>query len=47
MIYGVTPTDPVAFAGAGGLLIVLALLAAYLPSGRAARQSPVETLRCE
>ena len=47
MFYGVTPTDPVTFAGAVGLLILLALLAAYLPSHRAARQSPVETLRCE
>ena len=47
MLYGVTPTDPVSFAGASGLLIVLALLAAYVPSRRAARQSPVETLRCE
>jgi ABC-type antimicrobial peptide transport system permease subunit len=47
MLYGVTPTDPVAFAGASGLLMLLALLAAYLPSRRAARLSPVETLRCE
>ena len=47
MLYGVTPTDPVAFAGASGLLILLALLAAYVPSRRAARLSPVETLRCE
>ena len=47
MLYGVTPTDPVAFAGASGLLILLALLAAYLPSRRAARMSPIATLRCE
>jgi len=47
MLYGVTPTDPVAFAGAGGLLILLALLAAYVPSRRAALLSPVETLRCD
>ena len=47
MLYGVSPTDPVAFAGAGGLLILLALLAAYVPSRRASRLSPVETLRCE
>ena len=47
MLYGVTPTDPVAFAGASGLLILFALLAAYVPSRRAARLSPVETLRCE
>jgi ABC-type antimicrobial peptide transport system permease subunit len=47
MLYGVTPTDPVTFAGASGLLILLALVAAYVPSRRAARLSPVETLRCE
>src|SRR5215469_15772542 len=47
MLYGVTPTDPVAFAGASLVLIFLGLLAAYLPSRRAARLSPVETLRCE
>jgi predicted permease len=47
MLYGITPTDPVSFAGGGGLLILLALLAAYVPSRRAARLSPVETLRCE
>jgi len=47
MLYGITPTDPLAFAGAGGLVILLALLAAYVPSRRAARLSPIETLRCE
>jgi len=47
MLYGVSPTDPVSFVGAGGLLLLLALVAAYLPSRRAARLSPVETLRCE
>jgi ABC-type antimicrobial peptide transport system permease subunit len=47
MLYGVTPTDPVSFAGACGLLIFLALVAAYVPSRRAARLSPVETLRGE
>jgi ABC-type antimicrobial peptide transport system permease subunit len=47
MLYGVTPTDPIAFAGASVILVLLALLAAYLPSRRAARLSPIETLRCE
>jgi len=47
MLYGVSPTDPVTFAGAGGLLILLAVLAALVPSRRAARLSPIETLRCE
>ena len=43
MLYGVTPTDPVAVAGACGLLVLLALPAAYVPSRWAARLSPVET----
>ncbi len=47
MLYGVAPTDPVTFAGASALLILLALVAAYVPSRRASRLSPVDTLRCE
>jgi predicted permease len=47
MLYGVTPTDPVTFAEASALLILLALVAAYVPSRRASRLSPVDTLRCE
>ena len=47
MLYGVTATDPATFAGASMILILLGLLAAYVPSRRAARLSPVETLRCE
>jgi ABC-type antimicrobial peptide transport system permease subunit len=47
MLYGVAPTDAVTFAGASMILMILALLAAYVPSRRAARLSPVETLRCE
>jgi ABC-type antimicrobial peptide transport system permease subunit len=47
MLYGVPPTDPVTFAGASGLLILLAALAAFVPSRRAARLSPVETLRSD
>jgi ABC-type antimicrobial peptide transport system permease subunit len=47
MLYGVAPTDPVTFVGASAVLLLLALLAAFVPSRRAARLSPVETLRCE
>jgi predicted permease len=47
MLFGVKPTDPVTFAGAFGLLVALALIAAYLPGRVAARLSPIETLRCE
>jgi ABC-type antimicrobial peptide transport system permease subunit len=45
MLFGVKPTDVVAFAGACALLIPLALMAAYLPGRMAARLSPIETLR--
>ena len=50
MLYGVSPTDPVTFAGAGGLLILLALLAALCaePPGCAAesgRNAPVRMMR--
>jgi ABC-type lipoprotein release transport system permease subunit len=41
------PPTRVAFAGVSGMQILLALLAAYVPSRRTARLSPVETLRCE
>jgi putative ABC transport system permease protein len=47
MLFGVKPTDLVTFAGACGLLVALALIAAYLPGRVAARLNPVETLRCE
>jgi predicted permease len=47
MLIGVKPTDPFTFAAACGLLVVLALTAAYLPGRAAARMNPVETLRCE
>src|SRR5215831_760790 len=47
MLFGVNPTDPVTFVVACGLLVALALLAAYLPGRVAARLSPIETLRCE
>jgi len=45
MLFGVSPTDPVAFAGIGALLLSVALGAAYLPALRATRTNPVETLR--
>jgi len=47
MLFGVKPIDPVTFAVACGLLVALALMAAYFPGRVAARLSPIETLRCE
>jgi len=47
MLFGLTPTDPVAIAGAIVLLITAAQLAAYLPARRASRIDPMVALRHE
>ena len=46
-LYKTTPFDPVAFAGATLLLIVIAVVASYLPARRAASIDPMITLRDE
>jgi predicted permease len=47
LLYEVDPADPTAFAAAGAALLLVALLAAWLPGRQATRIHPAETLRRE
>jgi predicted permease len=47
LLFGVRSNDPLTFAAIAILLMVVALLASYIPARRAARIDPMISLRCE
>jgi putative ABC transport system permease protein len=46
-LFGVSPSDPAIYAAVAALLIVLALLACWIPAHRATRVDPIASLRGE
>jgi len=46
-LFGVQPTDPATLAVVSAVVLVVALLASYVPARRAADVDPVSALRTE
>ena len=44
LLFGVTPTDPPTYAAISALLLLIALLASYIPAMRATKADPMIAL---
>lgn len=47
LLYSISPRDPIVFAVMTVSILLVALVACWLPARRAARLNPVQTLRVE
>jgi len=47
LLFDITPHDPITFACVAGLLVMVSLVAAWLPARRAATVNPIDVLRAE
>ncbi len=47
LLYGLSPADPTSLLAAIGMLVIVALLAGYLPARKASLVEPTVALRCE